>query len=179
MLGCPTQTVVQFSLLLIAIGCVPVMLLVKPLLLRRDAQRNRDSSFVFGEIFIHQTIESIEFVLGAISNTASYLRLWALSLAHSQLSIVFYEKILVTCLRFATTVGPWAEVITLFLGWSVWGGFTLGVLLAMEGLSSFLHTLRLHWVEFQNKFYNAHGGGVKFKAFSHRKEKKLLSRLNE
>ena len=95
----------------------------------------------FGDLFIHQLIETIEFVLGTVSNTASYLRLWALSLAHSQLSKVFFDGTISLGLK-------QNSFILVFLGFFVFIAFTLGVLMLMDAMEAFLHTLRLHWVEF-------------------------------
>ncbi|XP_042167720.1 V-type proton ATPase 116 kDa subunit a3 [Oncorhynchus tshawytscha] len=71
----------------------------------------------------------------------------------------------------------WVMVIRISLSWQGYMGsvvlavifsffatLTVSVLLVMEGLSAFLHALRLHWVEFQNKFYS--GTGYKLNTFS-------------
>ena len=55
----------------------------------------------------------------------------------------------------------------MFGGFAVWLAATFGVLMVMESLSAVLHALRLHWVEFQNKFFKA--DGHKFQPFSFRK----------
>ena len=106
--------------------------------------------FSMGAIFIHQLIEAIEFVLGCISNTASYLRLWALSLAHSQLAKTFFTQTLGKVMASRSIPG----LVILFIPFA---SFTFAVLLLMDVMECFLHTIRLHWVEFNNKFYKGEG----------------------
>ena len=113
-----------------------------------------DKSFI--DFFINQIIYSIEFILGTVSNTASYLRLWALSLAHAELSKVFFEK----TLKQNISDGDYyfgLGFVFIFVGYFVLANMTIFVLIGMDFMECFLHTLRLHWVEFQNKFYYADG----------------------
>ena len=112
-------------------------------------------SFSFGDAFIHQAIHTIEFVLGSISNTASYLRLWALSLAHSQLAELFKDMVL-TDIGLKNGLPFPFNGLAAWFAFAAWAVISLVVLMVMENLSSFLHALRLQWVEFQNKFYVGH-----------------------
>ena len=123
----------------------------------------------FGDLMIHQTIETIEFVLGFVSNTASYLRLWALSLAHAELAEVFWGKTMGSVINGAGTF----NFILIFCAFAVWMVITVAVLLMMDVLECFLHALRLHWVEFMNKFYYA--DGYAFEPFFLRKIKGQMS----
>jgi len=94
-------------------------------------------------------IETIEFVLGCISNTASYLRLWALSLAHSQLALVFIDMSLKMAWNMrGENSSIWFITLVSFIIWFPFMAVTMTVLMQMDVLECFLHTLRLHWVEF-------------------------------
>jgi V-type H+-transporting ATPase subunit a len=174
--------------ILIIGACVPWMLIPKPLILymqnsakvrkapeytsmydEEDEHEAHEDHFDFSEICIHQVIETIEFVLGSVSHTASYLRLWALSLAHNQLSLVFLDKTILATMP----IGGLSGGIAVYFATAAFLGITFAILMGMDVLECFLHTLRLHWVEFQSKFYKA--DGYQFEPYSHKTLLKAMS----
>ena len=94
--------------------------------------------------------ELLELLLSTLSNTVSYSRIFAMNAVHGALSQIFL----------LTTFTGEGEP----LGAINFIGLVIGalVILVLEGLFSFIQTLRLQWVEFFSKM-GYHGTGIKFR----------------
>ena len=91
-------------------------------------------------------MDTIDHIIALVSNTLSFSRIMALLLVHSILS----------GLPFIMT-GVEAPLSTGWYWWVVGLIVAIFIILPIEGLLSFLNTLRLHWVEWFTKFYVGDG----------------------
>ncbi len=98
--------------------------------------------------------------LSLISHTFSFSRILALSLTHvilSSLGFVLIYKIAGIPLHVLRSEMTWLWIIVAIL-MSI-------IVVFLEGIIAFLHTLRLNWVEFFSKFYE--GDGILFSPLKH------------
>jgi len=112
----------------------------------------------------------LENSIGTISHTVSYARIFALNTVHVILSSVFMSLPALFTIYFpevsilGVSIIPaqvWAEGVLTVPHMPLLGAFIGSIIVGiLEGLLAFMHTLRLHFVEWFSKFY--HAGGVAF-----------------
>ena len=119
-------------------------------------------------------VHLLESVIGMISHTVSYARIFALNTVHIILSSVFITMLppiiniyFPEFSLFGIEIIPHEVITEHYTGppvMPILGAF-IGTLIVgiLEGLLGFMHTLRLHFVEWFSKFY--HAGGVEFQPF--------------
>ncbi len=111
-------------------------------------------------LFIGEGVQGLVEIPAILTNILSYLRLGAVGLSSVGLAVVVNENL---ALPFMEKGGLYF-VLALFI---LVAGHSINIALGVIG--PFLHSLRLHYVEFFSKFYK--GGGIPFVAFGQEKDR--------
>jgi V/A-type H+-transporting ATPase subunit I len=115
----------------------------------------------FGSLILVTFIEILETVIYYLGNTASFLRLGALSLAHASLSFAIYTM---AGLLKGSLMGNIFSIVVIIFG-NIF-------IIVLEGLVASIQTMRLQYYEFFSKFFSGTGKG--FKPFKIEKVKKSI-----
>ena len=111
-------------------------------------------------LFIREGIQGLVEIPAILTNILSYLRLGAVGLSSVGLAVVINENLALPFMEKGGIYFVLALVILVV-------GHTINIALGVIG--PFLHSLRLHYVEFFSKFYK--GGGIPFVAFGQEKDR--------
>lgn len=103
--------------------------------------------------------EQLDYLISCLSHTISFARIFALAAVHAILSEIFLElpgpPALASVIH-VLEIGEFSipQLVTESL---LWAGIGAILIIGLEGLLSFMNSLRLHWVEFFSKFYAGDG----------------------
>ncbi len=104
------------------------------------------SGFTIIDFLMEWIVEVLEIYSGYLANTLSFMRVAGLGIAHVSLMIAFAQ-----IARMITPEGPYSI--------GSWAIILLGnvLVIALEGLSAGIQSLRLNYYEFFSKYFNGTG----------------------
>jgi V/A-type H+-transporting ATPase subunit I len=138
------------NLLFVMLGLPAIFLLLKPpldfLSEKKRSPEERLTLFSFLDFLMRWIVEMLEIFSGYLANTLSFMRVAGLGIAHVSLMMAFFEI---------------ARMAGSSNGYSIWSILILAVgnllVIALEGLSAGIQSLRLNYYEFFSKYFRGSG----------------------
>ena len=142
------KTLPPGDLLFVLIGVPVLLLMAKPILeffLHHRKEGKRFSLLTPVDWIMEWIVELLEIFSGYLANTLSFMRVAGLGIAHVSLMVAFFE--------IARMIGGG--------GFTVWSYLILvlgnTLVIALEGLSAGIQSLRLNYYEFFSKYFSGSG----------------------
>ncbi len=130
------------AFLFLGLGLPALLLLFKePLEHRQEGHRMPWNAQAVMNLFMEWVVELLEIFSGYLANTLSFMRVAGLGIAHVSLMSAFFQM--------ADMAGAYGAPVILLLG--------NALVIALEGLSAGIQSLRLNYYEFFSKYFNGTG----------------------